>query len=178
MGSSKTSSVTGIKGKRMDFSCTWNENKKNPRDELIMAYRNRLLDGASPKWIPTGTTTASVASRLAMQTTRSMLSPSPSAYKPCLRYLNRTVDSTVMICLSLITTLTAHHTLATLSSYRPRATGNMRVNTCLISSTDPSQGENISPNVAMTETPSLTNKTTPFFSVKHLPKRKANTAGA
>jgi len=37
MGSSKTSKVTGIKGKRMDFSCTWNENKKNPKEELIMA---------------------------------------------------------------------------------------------------------------------------------------------
>lgn len=49
IGSSKRTKVTGSKGKRIDFSCTWKENKKNPKDELIIAYKKRFFEGAIPK---------------------------------------------------------------------------------------------------------------------------------
>jgi hypothetical protein len=38
---SPTNSVNGISGRRIDFSCTWNENKKNAIDTADKVWRGR-----------------------------------------------------------------------------------------------------------------------------------------
>lgn len=87
----------------MLFSCTWKENRKNPREEIDREYRNPNFVGDLNTSRQDGSTDNNVNPMLI-----------------------RIKDCKLKKDLTFITTDIAHQKLATLSSYKPLAIGNTR----------------------------------------------------
>lgn len=121
----------GRAANRMDFSCTWNEKRKNASDEFPKAKINVYGVGFLSSTQDEGRRAAAVVSKV------SFIS------EPC--------DSRLR---SLMRAEMEHHMLATLSSYSPLAKGNCLWRTWRTVSMSPRKGSQRTTNVANTEVPS------------------------
>lgn len=160
-GSSKIKSVTGNAGIRIDFSWTWNESKKKDKEVFTIPYISDRLVGRTNSIIVEGRKASIVAAVLFRINTFSQLAPRSihfrgwGAFSPYF-YLNLTSCWISNNSRNFTTIFTAHHTLATLSWYSPRKTGNIRWITCKISGKVCVHGANNNPKVIMTVDPSFT----------------------
>eukprot|EP00116_Pleurobrachia_bachei_P012730 sb/3472992/ len=129
-------SMIVVRGIRMVFSCTWNENKKNPSAEFVRARIKDLWVGCRNRRSWEGRTVRTVRNR------------------DILARMNLEKRS-----LNLITTLALHQKLATLSSNSPLLNGNILTRT---SPAEGMRGAQQTRNVNITVTPILTISQTPF----------------
>lgn len=151
-GISVKTKQTGNDTKRMDFSCTWKENRKNDSAQLTRVNLNPLQEGRTVSFIHAGSKLKSVKQKLiAIWMWRGKVS------------------------LIFRKTLTLHQILATLSSNSPRSTGKSLLTTCRACSLSVKNGSQHRRKEARTVQAILMNNASPFplrpF-LKHLPSKK------
>lgn len=141
-----------MRGQRIDFSCTWKENKKNDKEQLKSAQSSFFCDGFLRKRsMHEGRIESNVATRQI------------SAMRCCEKcFLNLITPSESI----------EHHTFATLSSNTPLWKGNTRSSMCcqavkqlgssrLFNPSPMQNGSHRSPKQAITVTPSFATFQTP-----------------
>jgi hypothetical protein len=119
------SRVAGISGSSTDFSCTWNENRKNDSEEVSSAYGTSTSVGHE---IWTRFLSCILLSVLSAADQAPYRSPHTMGAKPAAVQIvdKRTSHGAASHRRHLTTTSLAHQKLATLSSKRPRLKGKMR----------------------------------------------------
>lgn len=113
----------GRRGKRIVFSCTWNENRKKDMDDVNSAKGNidNVGIGRTDPALPS-VAVGRIANPPRISPTT--LGKNPTAVKPVDSFTRTSLDAQFF---HLNATFDAHQKLATLSSNSPLPNGNMRV---------------------------------------------------
>lgn len=117
-------SVTGMSASSIDFSCTWNENKKNDSEDVSSAYGNSGRNGVwdSFSFLCTESSIEAMYNLIPARRSTTTLGKKPSAVNKVDSLSKKSVDAQ---CFHLKTTFDAHQKLATLSSNKPRENGKI-----------------------------------------------------
>ena len=117
--------VNGSNGTSIVFSCTWNENKKNEKDDVSNAKFNNGNKGPGLECLSWSLDSVSMTRKQAPFFNSPMtLGKNPNAVRPA-ETLTRVSEERKF--LHLTRTLEKHQKFATLSSKSPRPKGNIRV---------------------------------------------------
>ena len=109
----------------IDFSCTWNENKKNDSEDVSSAYGNSGRNGVWECFsFPCAESSfKAMFNVIPARRSTTTLGKKPSAVNKVDSLSKKFVDAQ---CFHLKITFDAHQKLATLSSNKPRENGNIR----------------------------------------------------